>query len=291
MKPVLIIGAARSGTKILRSIVAASGAYGPVEYDVNYIWRYGNESHSHDELLPEMLTPQIQRFITRQLEKCAGVSRGEAFVEKTVSNVLRVPYVLNVLPEAKFVFLVRDGRDVVESAHRCWQMRPSAGYLLKKLRTFPWISCAGYGRKFVGGVAGRMLGLSNSVKTWGPRYAGIDDDVRQLDLWKVCAYQLRKSIESYEAARHLIPQEQLLEIKYEDLVQHPREIALRLAEFLELKNSVRVTRYMVEQIKPGRIGTHQQITQEQADIMDEIIAPVLMRWGYGVTAKPQTLAA
>src|SRR5688572_31535031 len=85
--PVIILGAARSGTKLLRALVAATRCYVEVPFDVNYIWRYGNESCSHDALNPEHLTERTKRFVRERIGRCAGLPNSSmAFVEKTVSN-------------------------------------------------------------------------------------------------------------------------------------------------------------------------------------------------------------
>ena len=47
---VIIIGAARSGTKYLRDVLATAPNAARVPYDINYIWRYGSESHPDDAL-------------------------------------------------------------------------------------------------------------------------------------------------------------------------------------------------------------------------------------------------
>ena len=123
LRPVVILGAARSGTKLLRSIVAASPQYAAVPHDVNYVWRTLAPQHPNDALPATALTPAKLSRVRRLLLGMAGISDGQRrqFVEKTVSNTLRVPLVDQVLPDALYVHLVRDGRDVTESALRCWQ--------------------------------------------------------------------------------------------------------------------------------------------------------------------------
>src|SRR4051812_20775701 len=41
-QPVIVIGAARSGTKLLRDSLATHADVARVPYDVNYVWRFGN---------------------------------------------------------------------------------------------------------------------------------------------------------------------------------------------------------------------------------------------------------
>ena len=45
---VIIIGAARSGTKYLRDVLATAPNAARVPYDINYIWRYGSEIREGD---------------------------------------------------------------------------------------------------------------------------------------------------------------------------------------------------------------------------------------------------
>ncbi len=48
---VIVIGAARSGTKVLREMLAASPNVAAVSFDVNFIWRTGNEGEANDVLI------------------------------------------------------------------------------------------------------------------------------------------------------------------------------------------------------------------------------------------------
>jgi hypothetical protein len=50
MNVVFVIGAARSGTKFLRDVIGASPYAAVVPYDVNYVWRGGNEGFPDDAL-------------------------------------------------------------------------------------------------------------------------------------------------------------------------------------------------------------------------------------------------
>ena len=48
--PIILIGAARSGTKFLRDVLASAVGVKSVPYDVNYIWRHGSPNYGHDVL-------------------------------------------------------------------------------------------------------------------------------------------------------------------------------------------------------------------------------------------------
>jgi hypothetical protein len=202
------------------------------------------------------------------------------FVEKTVSNILRAPYVKAIYPEAKYVAIIRDGRDVAESAARCWSEPPAAGYLLAKLRTFPWLACAPYGAKYAVNIARRRLGLDSHLRTWGPRYPGIDVDVRRLSLLDVCARQWALSIEHYERARPLFAANQLVEVRYEELVTDTQRVVERLCSFLCIENRQAVLQHAQLTIHADRLGTRSRLSSRESQQVCAITRSALERWGY-----------
>lgn len=194
MHPVIVIGAARSGTRFLRGLLAAPASVRVVPHDIGYVWRHGCEQLGHDELLPRHLEPSRRRWIRRRvvaLGRGPRPARASHLVEKSVPNSLRPSYVAAVLPEASIVHLVRPGRQVVESARRSWQAPRDLRIALGKLRSVP--------PRLLPVVAAETLGIGpdwarRSARTWGPRHAGIDDDLATGDLLTVCARQWARCV-------------------------------------------------------------------------------------------------
>ena len=290
-EPIIILGAARSGTKMLRDTLAAAADLSVVEYDVNYIWRFDNERFPHDGLPAEAATERVQAFVRRQLPRIAvgGQQGGGRFVEKTVGNVLRLPFVRWIYPRARYVFLIRDGRDVAESAARCWQTPPRMGYLLRKLRTFPWLAGAHYGASYAGRVLQRKFGLAKQLSSWGPRYPGIDDDVIRYALLEVCARQWVACIEAYEQARHELAADQLTEVRYEDVVRQPHATLGALCERLAIRDIDAVLDYAGGKIVAGNVGKQSQLAAEDRAMVGELQRGVLARWEY--VARPAVRVA
>src|SRR5699024_12209800 len=115
--PVVIIGAPRSGTNMLRDVLCSLDhvATWPCD-EINYIWRHGNLRYPSDELPPKRATVPVRRYIRRQFDWVMRRYGVRYVVEKTCANSLRVPFVDAVVPEAKYVFIRRDGLDAVGSA-------------------------------------------------------------------------------------------------------------------------------------------------------------------------------
>ena len=249
---IVIVGAARSGTKILRDVLAEASGVGCVPYDIGFVWRYGNEHVPHDVLDPATVTPRMSRFIRRYVDRYAGAGRN-VVIEKTVGNTLRVPFVHAVLPDAAFVHLVRNGTDVAESARRQWSAPADRRYLLRKVRHFPLRLLPSYGREYALAQFSRRGGGRSSAATWGPRYPGIDEDVASNDLLTVCARQWRASVEY--ARRDLARVGKLVvDVRYERLVAEPLATLEELVDRLELPGSAADRRRAAARLELGRAG-------------------------------------
>ena len=232
-RPVFVIGAARSGTKLLRDLIAGHPAVERVPYDVNYIWRLGHESLNHDELLAQDLTPHQAERIRKQIAKYHSDS--PLLVEKTVSNCLRVPYVKTVFPEGRLIHLVRDGRDVVESTYRQWSAPPDWRYITRKALSYPLLDAFGYASSYAWSIFRKQISRDKSSSgTWGPRYRGIEQDLSDKSVLEVCAIQWSRCVQAATEDLARLPADEQLTVVYEEFVDDPETNMARIANFLAL---------------------------------------------------------
>jgi len=276
---IVIVGAARSGTKLLRDSLAAATGAGVVPYDIGYVWRVGQESSPHDALAPDGLRDRHRRYIRRYVD---GYAAGEplAVVEKTVGNTLRVLLVARVLPDAVFVHLVRDGVDVIESSMRQWTAPVDLRYLAAKARTFPLRLAPRYGTKYVSSLAARRLGRDGRVRTWGVRYPGIDADLRSSGLLTVCARQWRSSV---TRAREDLSAQGLtvVDTRYERLAEDPRAELARLATLVGLPASSGRLDVASRSVHTGRRGAGRgALSPDQLATVDAEVGDLLIELGY-----------
>lgn len=233
-EPCFILGAARSGTKLLRDLLGRSREVAAIPYDVGYVWRQGNEFFPSDELLPEMATDRVRRAIRRKLPLLVAPDSkpgARILLEKSVPNTLRAGFLDAVYPEARFIHLIRDGRAVAESSYRQWQAPSERRYLLEKLRYFP-LSNYRYALWYAYNTLKGRFGSGRGQHVWGPRYAGIEQDLARDPLELVCARQWRRCVESSLVQSADFEPGRVLELRYEDFVTTPdclREVCRFLA--------------------------------------------------------------
>ena len=271
-RPIVILGAARSGTKFLRDILGVSSAVAATPYDLNYIWRTGNESYPDDALPQSLCHDHIREHIKSELLKAAGIGEGSdhrRLVEKTVSNTVRVPFVARVFQDADFVHIIRDGRAVVASSLRQWQAGTDWRYLLRKARTFPLRNFR-YGLWYLRGQL-RAPRLAPKWKVWGVRYPGIDADMRRFPVAVICGRQWLNSVSSVREICGNGGMPRYREIRYEDLIASDTALA-ELAEWLNLPDvSTVVDRYRATlSVTPERPWSDVLLPNERDAVLNDI---------------------
>lgn len=288
---VVLIGAARSGTKVVRDALSHAAGAGAVPYDIGFVWRAGHQQHPDDVLDPAWLTPRAKKFVAGFVD---GYAAGQppAVIEKTVGNTLRVPYVAEVLPDAVFVHLIRDGVDVAESTLRQWREPADYRYLARKIRHFPLRLAPTYGRRYVQSLVRRRAADDRRVATWGARYPGIEDDLVAAELLTVCARQWRESV---SRARQDLGASEVptIEVRYERLIANPREELARMSEFCGLGTSLESLAGAAAKIEPGRGGQGRRaLPAADLALLDVEIGDLLTELGYdrptGANENPPT---
>jgi hypothetical protein len=280
-QPLVIIGAPRSGTNMLRNALTQLPGFATWPCDeINSIWRRCTANFPNDELSPAHATPQVVGYIRAAFIKLAERSQAHWVVEKTCANSLRVEYVREVLPEAKFIFLVRDGRDVVASALKRWHAKLDIRYTLRKAKYVPWSDVPCYAARFCRNYMRRFATPDRRLTTWGPRFAGMDKLLATCNLAEVCAEQWRVCIE--RAATSLEnTSARFITVRYEDFVQHPEPEFGRITDFLDMPGSHTCAQALTRQITDKSVGNwRRELDAAQLSLIMPRIQTALARWKY-----------
>lgn len=308
--PLLVVGAARSGTTLIAERLL--GSHPDVHYwsEPNFVWRYGNAFKLHDMLQTADCRPHVRERIRAAFEHEARCRRGALLVEKTPANSYRMPFVLRVLPEARILHVVRDGRQAARSAREEWsgrggraldsasiRARRAPGRLRaiikRDFRLFeryvgPWsvVEIPAYLPRLVGLVLRQVLHAS--WLPWGPRFPGILSARWNLGLLEVAGLQWQYSVQLTRGACARLGPERYMEVRFEQLQQSPRDALKTMSEFAGLEVRSQWLDAALARLQPRAASPTAGLSDSEVERLEAIIGATLTDLGYGCTTVAGT---
>lgn len=250
--------------------------------EINYIWRHGNVRYPTDEFPAELARHEVRSYIRRAFQRLKSRNPDTRIVEKTCANSLRVDFVRHVLPEAEFIEVVRDGRDVVVSAMARWNASLDLPYVLKKARWVPFTDLPYYAVRYAWNRVYRLLTGGQRLAFWGPQFAGMGEALAHHSLAEVCALQWRRCVERSHEGLSGLPADRVYRIRYEDFVADPESEFRRILEFTGVSAEPSLVRSTVANVTDRSVGRWQEeLSATEQEQVHELIGDILNRNGYG----------
>jgi len=219
--PVFVVGCSRSGTTITYETLAAAPRFLSFGYEIPQFWDglYGPlnndwESEAADE---RHANPSHRDAAFRFFYQRLGVGQ---ILDKTCINVLRIPYLYELFPKAKFVFIHRDGRDNISSMMDGWRKGRTDG---------------GFGLTQFFGPSPAPVAINNGeFSEWHFFLPPGWREYNNASLEEVCAFQWISANRRALDARNSIPEDQWIQIRYEEMVERPVEVFNNIFQRLDV---------------------------------------------------------
>ena len=253
--PVFVLGAPRSGTTFLGACI---GALPEVSYHFEPRVTKAAARQVYEGTWTEQRAARVFRRTYRLLLLAAG-DGGRRFVEKNPENCFVVPFLVRAFPDARFVQIIRDGRDVaVSHAEKPWLSARSAGT----------------------GLRGRGGQAWGPWARWWVEPARTAEFEAASDLTRT-AWSWRRFTESARSALAQLPADRVLTVRYEDVVQRPQEAAETIAAFFGHTGAPESLRAALATADPSSIGRWRTALDDDglADVEREA-GPLLRELGY-----------
>lgn len=282
--PIVIIGAGRSGTNVLRDALTRLAGFKTWPCDeINPIWRHGNLDWPDDEIPPERATPAVRHSIRKAFRRIWRQQGTPDFVvEKTCANALRVPFVDAVLPEARYIHIVRNGFDIVASARKRWSGEleiPSLPYYLAKARYSPLSDLPRYAVSALKNRVAIKLGKQERFDSWGPRFAGIDA-LSEASLDEIVARQWAACVSSSDSAFANMASRRVFQLRYEDFTTTPQDILAQITRWLDSPRDEDALRAAGALVRANSVGKGQVAAKVLPDKIKSILEPSMLAHGY-----------
>ncbi|PQJ28055.1 sulfotransferase family protein [Rubritalea profundi] len=230
-KPIVILGAPRSGTSILGDILSKHP-------DVHYLveptplWRKYAKFRG-DFVASDYTSKQVLK--TRQVFEQSHLNSGKkTILEKTPQNCLRVPFVYDVFPNAKYIHIVRDGYESSLSIMKHWQAY-TTGFtgvrIGQRLKELSLSQIPKYGIQFIK----RLMPSRGKPRVyWGPVLPGMSKMLDAFSIAEISAIQWKICVEQACHFGRKLPKGQYMEVRLEDLTSAKLK---EIIEFTELPAS------------------------------------------------------
>lgn len=164
--------------------------------------------------------------------------------------------VVAAFPDARFVQIIRDGRDVVAD-------------MLADESSLAWFRPS----------------FANFDEEFPNPFFGIEDETdrsiwSRVSLAGKCALRWRGAIRQSARLRNELTPDQLATLRYEDLIQHPAKAAAAISAFLESRDMQSPDLALQTSGASAAGGWRDRLPAEQADEVERLAGPELRRVGY-----------
>lgn len=276
-KPIFLIGAARSGTTLLGEILSQ---HKELAYWVEpkYIWKYRSPNVYDDFRSEKDVTNDVQNFISNKFTSFLIKNNKSRFLEKTPSNCFRISFIESIFPDAIYINIIRDGRDVTLSAYKKWTEKHDKSAYSRRLSLseFPIVDLPFYLFHFVNQFFGQQFNSGN-LKMWGP----MSPEIRKFldrSIEEACAFQWKESTEQSFKDLSKIDSNRVITIKYEELLSDPIKFLCQILDVCNLSYSNDVISYANRVIRSD--NSRKWIDSEIISKVDYILNPSLKDLGY-----------
>ena len=123
--------------------------------------------------------------------------------------------------EAKYIFIIRDGVDVVASAMKRWKATLNIPYILQKVRYVPLTDLPYYTLRYLGNRFHLILSKEKRLAFWGPALDDMDSLLADHSLAQICAIQWKQCVDFATASFDKMPEGKVYKVRYEDFVKKP----------------------------------------------------------------------
>lgn len=206
--PVFVVGCSRSGTTVTYETLAASQAFLTFGYEIPQFWNglhgplnndWESEAAGAEHASPEHRNAAFRYFYQR-------LGRG-LVLDKTCINTMRLPYLYRLFPDARFVFIHRNGLDNISSMMDGWRKGRTDG---------------GFGLKQFFGKSPESVAINNGeFDEWHFFLPPGWRKFNHASLEEVCAFQWLSANRMALDACKIIPPAQWVQIRYEDILDNP----------------------------------------------------------------------
>jgi hypothetical protein len=279
--PIFLLGNVRSGTSMIQDLFGLHPEVVPW-FEPRTIWIYADPRRRHDRFDATDASPRVASYIRSRFLRYQTENGGRRIMEKTPSNVLRIPYMNAIFPESRFLYLIREPLANLSSSELMWRLPIHRHKLWRRIKETPKSQLRHYVGRFAVDQARVRILRRRHVSIWGVRYPGIYDDLKRMSAEEVIATQwTRSSIRARDDVADL-PAGSVLTMRYEDFVAEPVASFSRILEHFELEITNSIKMALRERVDAGRQQKWRRLDDTTINKCLPILRNEMSRHGYDI---------
>ena len=255
--PIFLVGCGRSGSTILGTTLANHKdiAYLNEPFDIWLacypqidVWtEKAPKRQGAIALTSDLCTPKQNRRLHSYFSFELARKRKTTLVEKYPINSFRLDFLQTIFPDARFIYLIRNGIEVARSIERGVAKGSWNGK-----NNYKWKQLTEYAQRSPHNAA--LIPLCDSLFN------------RALLEWKL-------SVEAASSYLQSVPPSQLIEVRYEALVQQPVDTLNKIQTFIDIGIDPAVTQFASDRIqrRSAKASAGDPLTPEQATIAGDLL--------------------
>jgi len=250
-RPIFIVGSPRSGTSVFSRLFGqhpqlANWSEGHCLFDPGYVFRGGEHRWTAEKSTwfgRRRLRSNVHWF-SRYIAARQGI-RDVRFTNKLPRNTLRIPWLLEAFPDARFVHIIRDGRAVVRSMIRVVERQNKHD---------------------------RILGSFARPEGW--------QEYHQADPYEAHSRQWTGIEETVMKDLEAVPDERIYRTRYEEFIVRTRAIMREICVQFDLAHDEASLSIWPEHLENRNVKWPEECTTEQIETMRRWLTPTLIAYGY-----------
>ncbi len=296
MNIVFLIGSPRSGTTILENILNCHDLIAEF-YEPYYLWENFFDATDSDVWDINDATDAVFQKIRAEFRIFAGKRRKSIVLDKSPAHAYNIPIVQQVFPKAKWIHIVRDGRDVTLSINKEWEKRKTlvqekdflslyrtAGKMLARqpVLRFKWMAIMHELTRTFSLNPYHYLNKSRwkGKVGWGPRFSDWENYLDTHSVLEFNAMQWATSVKAAADHWDLIEADQRIQVRYESLLLRPEKTLANILEFMGCQPSSAFFSRLPALMPKNFNKWTREFTQDQVSQISPILDPMLRAYDY-----------
>ena len=296
MKAVFVIGSPRSGTTLLENILNCH-SHVAEWYEPYYLWEKYFPSKENDIWQAKYLNTRARENIQKEFLIFSKKSKKPIVLDKYPVHSFNLEIINTIFPDARWIHILRDGRDVTLSMKKEWHKRA----LIVERRDFrgllrvtaDMLQRQHYWRyRFMALLyelrANKSLNPARYLNKskwegkvgWGPRFQGWKEYLQTHSPLEFNAMQWVKCVKAVRKNWDILPENNKIEIRYEELLRFPEKHLMNVLEIMGIEPSDDFFKKIPRLKRDNFHKWPKEFTAEEILQIKPILSPLLHDLGY-----------